>query len=211
MNRRFFSIAVITALFAVTFASCDKDDNNMGVINVSGIITGEHANWTEVGVSFDFGETWAETAPISNGKFNIKLPIPPAQYLISLETVDFPDKFDISDSNVKLGSATFFVRKGDLTEMLTLKDASIIPLHGYTVASYVYVNKNVNISGTDDEYGEEFGMSIKAEIDLRYKKGWNTTVTTISGFFTENLIMTSKVDEVPSGFVWMVDENLFRM
>ena len=210
MSDRFFSFIVMIVLFSVVFTSCNKDDNNKDEFIVSGTISGEHANWTEVSVSVDFGETWVETAPISNGKFSIKLPIPSTQYLIPFEIEDFPDKIDISDNNVKVGTATFIVRKGDQTEILTLKDASILPLFGSTVVSYIYVDKNVNVSGAFDEYDEELGMSIKYAVDLQFKKGWNTVVVTLSGFLTGNLTITSKTDDVPSNCVWMAAGNLLE-
>ena len=206
--NKFLKLFFLSALIAVMFTTCKKDDNNKGEFIVSGTISGEHANWTEVSVSVDFGETWAETAPILNGKFSIKLPIPSTQYLIPLEIEEYPDKIEISDKNVKVGTAAFFVSKGDQTEILTLKDASILPLFGAgVVATYVYADKNVNISGTIDEKNELLGISIKTVVDQKYKKGWNTLVVTSSGFLTGNWTITSKTDNVPSGVVWVVDGN----
>ena len=201
MSNRFFSFILMTALFAVMFLSCKKDDKEFVV---SGTISGEHANWTEVAVSFDEGETWAKTAPISNGKFRMKLPIPAAHYLIPLEIEEYPDKIDVSDKNAKVGSTTFSVRKDDQIEILMLRDPNILPLFGAGVgASYIYADRNVNVSGSVDEKDERSGISFKWEVDQKLKKGWNTVVVTSSGFQSGTWITTSKTDNVPSNLVWV--------
>ena len=112
--------------------------------------------------------------------------------------------------------ATFSVRKGDQMEILMLKDPTISPFFGAgVVVSYIYVDRNVNVSGSIDERNEALGISIKNEVDQKLKKGWNTVVVTSNGFQTGTWTTTSKTDNVPSGVVWVAIgnpyENLFTI
>jgi hypothetical protein len=194
MNKQFFSFIVITAIFAATFTSCSKDNKDPDVSAVSGTISGEHADWTVVNLSFDYGNTWAATAPISNGRFSIKLPVPEAQYLEPIvEDGNFPVGVTISDESATGCVASFFVCKDTQAEMLSLMSVDMINL-SVSAVQYLYVAKDVNASGSLSEEGMEI------IVDMKLKKGWNTVILTTS---LGGTTMTLKNGNIPSNAVWV--------
>jgi hypothetical protein len=209
MNKHFFALIVLTALFAVTLTSCNKDDDNK---KISGTISGEHASWKEISVSFDYGATWAATTKISKEKFSLKLPIPQAVYLMPL-TEDISDEVEISDKSAKIAHATFFARKDNQTAMLALMSYSYSIIgFSMTMVQYMYVDKDVEVSGSYDEDVEIEGLgmlSMKMLLDMKLKKGWNTIVSRTNVLLSGSAITTVAIGEVPSGVTWMAIGNPF--
>ncbi|MCL2073794.1 MAG: hypothetical protein FWH18_07730 [Marinilabiliaceae bacterium] len=232
MNRHYFLVATL-AMSLLFLISCKKDDVEVEDPSlVSGTITGEHAEWSEVGVSFDLGKTWADSVKISDKKFSIKLPIPMAEYLEDVESMildKITDAIRVSDLTIpevliiplrnkiaevikidnkeaKGRAASFYVRKDDLKELLSLIYVEPLDLSTSTV-NYMYVSNDLNISGEFNETIEVENVKMPTEfsLDLLLKKGWNNAHfaigTTTSGIFK---ISVTADKEIPMIALWKV-------
>ena len=197
MNK-YFSFVLIIAIFA---ASCKKDEGK-DVSVVTGTIVGEHANWSEVCVSFDFGETWAVTAPITKGKFSLKLPTPEPKYLEAIGEM-MPEVFNLSDKNAKLSVAMFFARKGDQTEALSLVETNVLT-KAVSAVQYMYVDNPVKVGGKLDQFSEE--VPVKLECDMNLAKGWNTVLVSFSSDLKAGSTMSLKSGSVPQAAIWIAGE-----
>ena len=203
MNKQLFSFIVPILLFTAMLTSCSKDDDYKGASStVKGTISSEHADWAEVGVSFDYGDTWAVTTPISNGKFTLELPTPDAKYLEPImEDDDMPAAIKVSDKNAIGCGAVFCVRKGSQIEEMVLIDIKIAQTVSISAVSYMYVDRKVNITGSyDDEDG-------KTTLDMKLKPGWNTVVATLKASKSGKITMTVKTGNPPSGAVWVAGDD----
>jgi len=148
MNKRFFILILMTALFTTIILSCDKEENEYSSPTpfsggILGTIEGECANWDFVLMSFGDGNI-IESAPIIDGKFNFaSIPTPKAEELVlfidSEAPVEMTD-FQISDKNVKVCGLSLLAIKGKLDA--SYEGRSIVQ----GVYSYTYPNTySVNI------------------------------------------------------------------
>ena len=214
VNQLVIAALIVSAAFV---PSCDKDgdETETDTITVSGTLTGEYASWDNVSASFDGGETWAITSPISNGKFSIELSVPDAKYLELLSEEDFPDEIITSDKSAKVVEASFYVRKGNESEWLSLYVVNISPtVRSSTEVLYWYVDKNVNITGEFEvtwemeDTGEE--ITDVETWDMKLIKGWNTAVY-IEAYEGNNNTFTIKTSAVPSNAVWMTESQYWEI
>ena len=227
MNRFFYFVA-ITVLLSLLLTSCKNEDENKDSSVVSGTIIGEHAQWTEVSASFDIGETWAETSPISDKKFSIKLPIPKAEYLETVQKMvleqviniipeDFKniieetlinkisDVIAVDDVNAKGRTALLYVRKEEQKELLSLIGIDGLDVSTSTV-QYMYVDNNAKVSGELDESFEVEGINVPVKVlfDLQMNKGWNSVLFNLGTSLSRDLKITVKTGNAPTYAVWQV-------
>ena len=205
MNKHFFLSILMAALFAVAFTSCDKE--NVGEYLVSGTISGEHASWEKISASFDSGDTWASTTKISKEKFKLKLPAPQTDHILPIGYASgfLPDSLKISDLSAKTAFVSFFARNEDQTAELTLMNYSYsITGVSMTMVEYMYVDKNVNISGSYEikEVVGAIEASMKMLFDLKLKEGWNIVVSNTKISMAGNVAVSVTTGEVPSGLTW---------
>jgi len=211
MNKSFFPFIVMIALFSAIFISCDKDKG----VTLSGTIIGEGSDWDKVSVtyedplSWDLEDTWdpvwAATVPISNGKFSLELPTPEARYFQPFTDDMLYSQFKVSDKTAK-GVAAYICAQitqetnGGILEGIATLILAEVKQASITVVQYIYADKKVNISGTDETMYGGFGS---VEFNLKMKKGWNTVILSIKASSNDELTMTYKTGNVPSGAVWM--------
>jgi len=188
-------LCVAAIALSAALSSCNKDNDEY---IISGVITGEHASWSELSVSFDFRRSWAATTKITDGKFKIKLPTPGADILETFD-VEYPEVANISDHRAKGAVATFWARNGSEAEMLGLISVQIFP-PAIVAANYLYADRKVNVEGAFED--TEGAMPVSATVDLKLNKGWNTVVTAIET--TPGALKTSsKTAPAPSGSIWV--------
>ena len=205
-----------------SISSCSKDDGvkPCTVTSISGILDNSLADYTEVGVSWDYGDTFVKTATVSNQSFTIELPTPPPSELEEING-DFDEipssvKINISDKTAKVANLYLYAIKRIDSESSTETIAVSINYGAFSIsssglmsltgASYMYVDKNVTLSASGK--GNEDGMKFDANMNLNLKTGWNSVVTTMSGTFdivagTGNIKMSMLSGAVPSGLKWM--------
>lgn len=208
MEKLFFKGIVIAAL-TISFVgtSCKKNDDNDSS-SISGTISGEHADWDEISVSFDDGYSSAKTASISNGKFSLKLPTPNSNDLELMD--DFEEGVNISDRSAKGIFAGIYVKKGSQKAELLLCNITLVPIKSITQVTYIYVDKNVNITGTDSD--TEDGVTYTQTINLKLSKGWNPVIYSATESSSGNVTINIKTGSVPSNLYWMVvDENPYSL
>ena len=221
MNKHFFSFILNITLFAILFTSCKKEeDGEKDLITGTIVTTGD---WTNVGVSFDFGNNWAATSEIttvaSTKRFSIELPVPKAEYLEPISSglfglINMGDMFQASETiidyianrisekmsnqNSKGSVAVFYVYKASEKEIISLTVPTTV-----SVIQYVYVDLDVSTSGEFQETVED--VPVKFEFNMDLKKGWNTVhalvnpLDAIAGIASIAL----KTADVPLSGVWM--------
>jgi len=223
MKKSFYFITLI-AIVATVLTSCKKDekDKNKDVFTVSGIIPSNYGAWSEVKLSYDFGNTWVATSQISNWKFSIKPPTPESKnlepvkdliinYLLDMvkmpEIINIREIFNqsnavnISDAGTKGTIAMFYVFENDEKKLLSLVS---IP----SVFQYLYADKKVDLTGVFEEIIEE--VAVKLTFDLKLNEGWNTMIVSMTPSLSKQITMSFKTGTVPAVSAWVVAENPFN-
>jgi hypothetical protein len=205
-QNAYITTFVMPAKAVTVTATYDKEK-----MNVNGIIISTET-WTKVSASYDLGKTFVETVSTENNfmsiSFSIYLPEPDALLMTTFGASSYfvSDFINISDKDVKVCAVSFYASNGDNKKPLGLISGN--PLQGaYSTIQYIYLDKEVNISGTFTEpiIIEEEQWEITSEMNLQIKKGWNTIVTSIIMSPSNKSVATvTKVDVVPSMSVWMV-------
>ena len=219
MKRFFVSyLAIAVLVISAAFTSCGKDDdgdNGSTGSTVSGTIDPDDlagSNWTQVGVSFDGGETFERKVPITNGKFTIELPTPSAAQLGEADDLiddmdDMPSNITISEKDVKGVAAEFYVldANGSSQEAISLIVGNVDLKGNGTIesAGWMYVDKNVNISGNQNLTEE--GINVTMSVDLKLKQGWNSMLM-IMKYSNAGMSINIKSGQPPAG-LWMVIAN----
>ena len=217
MKKFFVSYSAIAVLvISAVFTSCGKDDDDDN--STSSIVSGtidpddlEGAGWTQVGVSFDDGETIEKKVPITNGKFTIELPTPSDNQLGEADDLtddidDLPSNVTISEKNVRGASAQFYVlnASGNSKKEISLLVASMDPIKKtgtLETAGWMYVDKNVNITGSEN-FTEE-GIKISTSVNMKLKKGWNSMYMNMK-FSETSMSVDIKSAKPPSG-LWRIE------
>jgi len=211
--HKFYVLLLAAGFVLGGLNGCDKDGDGEGdgettpgsnTMKVDGTLTdGEYgmvSNAEQLSVSFDDEETWAETVSVSAGKFSITLPKPDAKYLKLLDDGTVPEGVVISDKTAQYVSAEFYARKSG-------SYSTYVALQNYTGTSeiwvsYMYVDKNVSITGsyTEIEDGDTYVYNYNAQL----KKGWNIMIENgtkaANGTWTYNLTANGNI---PSGVKWI--------
>ena len=196
MDRQFFFI-MIAAIFAVVLVpvSCGEDngDTSFNVVeSVSGTLDVEYAEYNLMILSLDQGRTRAVTVPISDGKFNLTLPIPDEKYL-----------YNLLDKNAKIVSARFFIRNSEDDSHDDYSYRRFLKLQGTSnkgkfYVDFIYVDKNVNIINQTYHFGTQL-------FNVRLKKGWNAVVVYFQGENDDAPEYTFTSEPVPFGAKWTDD------
>jgi hypothetical protein len=140
----------------------------------------------------------------NNGGFTISLPQTVDDKYLEKMTTDMPEGITINDSQVK----------GCGIELKGYKSNQALGIFQYTLTNdadagnegaYVYVDKNVTITGS---YSESLlGATIKVVYDLSLKKGWNLAYMQTTTSET-NMSATLKIsNEKISGLKWFFVED----
>ena len=165
--------AIIILVASAVFAGCSKDDGKDDKANsgysISGTIVGD---WDKVGLSFDYGETWAVTAPVSKGSFRLTFPEPDKKYLQLQDGVYGSEAALYASNSMQI---TYLLGEGNSSRGIVYVNA------------FVYVSKDTYIN---DSEGSEVW-------DMELKRGWNPLVV----YFSDG-IYTYTCDIIPAGVVW---------
>jgi len=215
MSRGYFLRKVcsvlLTAAFFIAVPSCDKDDDGGGggggggeTMKVSGTLVDDFADWNQVSVALGeksgYSPEWSVTVSISNGKFDLTLPTPEAKHLWSIAE-DMPEEgITVSDQTAKMTLAEFYARKdGDSRYILLCNFGETT----YVTVEYLYVDKNVNITGTSTWEDEDEEYSSVENYNVQLKKGWNYIVDSgtraSNGNWTYNITANGTI---PSSAKW---------
>jgi len=217
MKRYFICLIILSVLFSTTCKKEESETEDPSV--VTGTIVGEHRTWTEVGVSFGAGKPWATKAPIIEEKFNLTLPIP---------TIDLGSLFgnipiQLDNINSQAAYASFYARKDTDTVSLSLFNSTVLPPSA-TFVQYLYVDRDLEIKRSIPLTSEQLepllvllelpienipSLKVTLEIDLKLKKGWNTSLNVLSPSLS-GLTLTMKNGKAPSEARWMAarDTNI---
>ncbi|MDR2146396.1 MAG: hypothetical protein LBE91_08065 [Tannerella sp.] len=217
MNNQFFSVILMTVLFATVFTSCDKNEDEDGDYSsptpfsgvMSGIIEGECATWDSVGIYFNNGEIIA-TTPIIDGKFTFSsLPTPKPEDLVPFidsEVLEETTGYQISDRNVKICAMSLLAmkdtdvsheRKGIVQGVYKI---SLDP-YSYSVNMfmYFYADKDLKIKGSWSD--TDTGVKHDLETNINLKRGWNTLYYVESGSEDNNVTTLKNGVPLPES-VW---------
>jgi len=193
MNRQiFFNVMTVISTVVLVFVSCGKDNGDASfnvVESVSGTLDLEYAEYDLMILSLDQGRTRAVTVPISDGKFNLTLPVPDEKYLHNL-----------LDKNVKCVAARFFIRNSEDDSSDDNSYRRFLKLHGTSskgnfFVDFIYVTENVNINQT-----YSFGTEL---FKVRLKKGWNAVVVYFQGETDDKPEYTYTTEPIPPEAKWM--------
>lgn len=212
MKKFFVNLAIAALVISTAFSSCNKDDNESTNMTVSGTIySADLPGWSKVGVSFDEGKTIEKIVPINDGKFTIGLPTPSANQLGESDDIiddieEMPSNFTVSEKKVRGVGAQFFVLDANGNEkaqifLIAANSDLLTKTATVETAGWIFVDKNVDIKGSEDN--EESEIALSSSVDLKLKKGWNTILVSVIFAETEWSAVI-KTASAPSGAVWMV-------
>ena len=212
MKKFFVNFAIAALVISTAFSSCNKDDNESTNMTVSGTIySADLPGWSKVGVSFDEGKTIEKIVPINDGKFTIGLPTPSANQLGESDDIiddieEMPSNFTVSEKKVRGVGAQFFVLDANGNEkaqifLIAANSDLLTKTATVETAGWIFVDKNVDIKGSEDN--EESEIALSSSVDLKLKKGWNTILVSVIFAETEWSAVI-KTASAPSGAVWMV-------
>ena len=197
-------LILATGLMLGGLGGCDKDDNGggSGGNKVTGILGTKFADWEMVGVSFSgdvYGENpdWETTADVVNGKFTLTLPVPANKYLEDIDD-EAPEGATITPSDAKWAYARFYLKKASQIGRIVLYYEGTT---SYVVVSYMYVDKDMSITGTysEEDDGDVFIFTYNAKL----KKGWNAFIATyIEAKNGDYLCTVTANGNIPSGARW---------
>ena len=181
MKKVVLNYLVIAALVvSAAFTSCNKngdDDKDEGGATIDKITAkvegGAKYNGEITTVKLAVDEyTALATGNWNNGGFTIELPkTVDAEYLY---TVDYESTVTVSNKNAKQFCAWFIGYDADdgLVDDFWYAKQGMVN-NSLTYAEYIYVDSDVNISGTE-KYSDE-GYEWNFVYSLTLKKGWNIT------------------------------------
>jgi hypothetical protein len=209
---KFKSFPVILLCVLSLFA-CKDDEKETAVANASitqaGVLSGTivstnlPANGTVVCVD-ENSSTDIGTAKVgSDGKFSCTIKILSESSLVALEE---NDGMIISEKNVK-GTVFFTHFRTTGSEINLFKTSinmenlsDITNSTEIAVSVFMYVNKNVTISGNENNDGENI------IIDMKLKKGWNEVVQKSSINLSSGQVESRITTTVPNGMKWYVTD-----
>ena len=239
MKKYYFSLILMTAIFAELITSCDKEDTAVGM-TVSGnlefsesyndIITKVQVDVKEpvnVGVTV-FKSVNLARGTYSNGAFSIELPaMVDERYLKqSFSDKDLDTYFKISDKRVKTGVFDFTATDFDETIANSIeeknKEGNGIWVYAYKTFPLVYIKKD-DVSTTEGLfYYADKNCSINGTMtasdghysltySMHLKRGWNIV------YFTEKYVETPEmqihIEELStkpvSGLKWYVRGDFY--
>jgi len=219
MKRYYFSLFLMSVIFAAVITSCEKDDTAVGLTISGNLEFSEKYNdeFTKVVIvvrePMDMGTIVFKRVELargtySNGIFSIELPANiDEKYLQTLFTEDMPPKFKISDKKVKTG--IFSISISSFKDMEDLPDIPGVGMgqlykeyeliyaksdeQSTTEALLYYADRKCSITGTigDDVF------------DVNLKKGWNFL------YKTENELINKYSTKPVSGLKWYVRDDFY--
>jgi len=189
-------VLLLAATLAVGFSSCSNDEDNGNGGNSSllnnGVLSGKIESFTgqfdELRLYNDASakRPWMDTEiPVSSdGTFSFTLPTPAAG---DLQTFNY--NVETYSSDAKYYS---FLQLNCYKEGVYTRGAVLCGVKPYTKLSFVYVDKDVSIKGTQQD------GSITTTIDLNFKAGWNIEVGVLKS--DEHSYTTGSL---PDGLSWI--------
>jgi hypothetical protein len=187
-------------------------------------VTFEYKPYT--GADITFNSVCGAAPKIAGGKFSFSVGVPAAQYLESIsEWYSDDDSYtnvNISDTTVKYVTISSF-RKDSASSQANMsrqnifdfngtvsESGSIIPESGTTESvSFVYVDKDVTITGTGKGRTYTINTIKFNDINLSLSKGWNTLCSkaeSSSSATTMSATITLSVSN-PSSAKWVLFDN----
>ena len=197
--KKFCFIACICA--GIVFTGCKKD--SIETSSVSSIVAknvDKKVDLDKVKVVIDYDAVVAEGNFKNNG-FTINLPENVSNNYLEDISYEMPKGIKVSDASAKIGFIEIEGYKSDEYVddfaygkiMLDGKKFSIV------VGLYVYVDKNVKITGS---YTEEDGVTLNTTFSVSLKKGWNNMFVTFSGQEGSNTMTAKWTTSDPGGLEW---------
>ena len=199
--KKLFSVIAITALALVLAASCGKKEDPKpkdvkftitSIENLPATATKMRAHWSTNTTVYFSG--YIQQANISDGGFSMTLPAtvenaPNSAYYSIPALLDMPvnNSLNVSDSKAKGFILCFVSINNSGTPLGLLKDRYINDVHTRSYVEYIYVDRNVNVSGTSIDVDDW-----TATFNLKLKKGWNKVYFQYNGA-TETVTYSSTI------------------
>jgi hypothetical protein len=213
MNK--FSLSVSAFVCAgFLFTGCNKDDNGLDSTDITAIDAKvENGNNYNTKVDVVKAMIWVDDASsdtgdgadhelasgdYTKGGFTIDLPKTVDKKFLAPLSKGMPDGITVSDTSVNLNSISFSAYKsGDEVGYF-----DYISQDSTTYAGYVYVDRNVKISGSGSE--GDSGYKIIYKYDLSFKKGWN--IMYMKETEVNNTFSGEATSKAPSAMKWSYSE-----
>jgi len=224
----FFCIVFICS--AIVLTGCNKNDNSSGGGAISTnvkVVNGSSYSFDKVKAVMYYGNDYeyvVDETNYSNGGFSINLPATiDNTYLLPVIDVDEDDQSlswaTVSDNTAvgnginiegyESGSYMGDFYYGTASQNQTSTSISVYMSEG----TYIYVDKNVTITGstTETDVSDGLTVNVKSTINATLKKGWNIMYYTISisangndGIANGTLSITTKD---PGGLKWYYEDD----
>jgi hypothetical protein len=210
MKKKFSMMAFVSLFTVVALCSCNKDEDGKDdengatskIVNNTLTVTVENGNsFNEtihdvkmyVNYTSEDGKIVITSVPYNNGGFTLKLP----------ETIDdmYFTTFNITSAGVTISDPNVKILDGDDGTIRACNaSGNVIGYFKHENASggrsvLTYVNADVSIKGTTDEFGYE-----QVKYDVELKKGWNIIYSQVSSVNDRRVEEIS--NKVPAGLKW---------
>ena len=217
--KKLFKI-VFVLFIIINFVNCSKSDDP--TFSTTKINNGSIDSYTGT----DFDSIFVFTGSIYGSYFNIKLPVTlliDGNFSFTLPNPDSKSltlfhlsRVSISDQKVlkieyQGGDNGFPIYKGKhMTGKIIKTNVALTNYQqgvfgvGSAFSNYIYVNKNVNIKGTDI-VGTSYAGNIPVDYDLTLNAGWNEVVETYTSVINNLPTGKSFTNSIPTGMKWIID------
>jgi len=138
---------------------------------------------------------------LKNGKLNITIGKPKNSSLLDLDTSNMPAGVTVSTTNVKqfmIGSIS--TRDSDYSVMQGKIDGDL-----ESSVQYIYVNKDVNITGKYTYTGDDYTVIVNYVMYL--KTGWNPVIMTVNQTVGNTSERTIKTGTPPADYHWILSQS----
>lgn len=220
--KRIAFLSAVLLCSVTVFNGCSKDDGGSGTSQVTSInakvVNGTDYNFGNVKAVTYMGSSYVVAeGSYTNGGFKIDLPETVSSEYLELLTDDtdeeeVSDWMTVSDKTALMNSIYLegYDESGDYIGDLFYGAGSVNSTsYSYTEGQYVYVNKDVKLTGstTDTDNSSGITLQLKSSANVVLKAGWNIMYYIETVSFVNNTGTITYTTSKPSGLQWYSEDD----